>query len=74
MSRNALDALVLGVVARLDFGLLRNKFLNPQLLNFLRIVRKQDLDIVSRVDEIVLFDAVSILIHIQLGERDLGNT
>ena len=69
---NALDSLVLGVVACLYLGLLRDELYDLEFFYFLRVVWKDDLDVVSGIDEVVLLDTLSILVLVILGQFDHG--
>lgn len=61
---NALDTLVLSVIAGFDIGLLRDQLYDLKLLNLLLVVRKNYLNIIPGIDEIILLDHLRVLIHL----------
>jgi hypothetical protein len=69
--RNTLDSLELGVIACLYLGLLRDELHDLELFHFLRGVWVDDLDVVSRIDEVVLLDTLFFLVLSSLGQIDL---
>lgn len=71
MVRNALDSLELGVIACLHFSLLRDELNDLEFFHFLCVVWEDDLNVVSRIDEVMLFDTLSIFVLVILFQIDL---